>query len=397
MLSSRLQPVALLIGALFSVSASAGPNDALHVYGGVGWAYDDNLLRIPDNEPAFDNTRGDSWVQSEAGLIFDHMYSRQRIAATAKLSKSKFNHFKQLDYDGKDLQATWYWQLGNHLEGRLGTTYAQVLAPYTDFRSNERNLRQQRRSFFDGAWRFHPSWRARTAASTDKYTYELASQRFNNRTEDTVELEGDYLPRSGSTVGLVLRRIKGKYPFRRPIGAALLNDDFTQDELKARVEWLASGSTTVRALAGYARRDQPSFGGRTSGFNGKVDATYAPRGKISYNAAVWRDFAPLESTIVSYTRNNGASVGATWDATAKIKVDANAIYERRAYNPRATFNGGGDLRDSIRSASLRAVWSVRPAIQLSAGYVHQARSGSPVLGTGSFTSNSVSFNASAQF
>jgi hypothetical protein len=56
-----------------------------------------------------------------------------------------------------------------------------------------------------------------------------------------------------------------------------------------------------------------------------------------------------------------------------------------------------DLEDSIRSASVRAVWTVRPKIQLVAGYVHQSRSGSVTLGTGSFTSNSVSFTASAQF
>jgi exopolysaccharide biosynthesis operon protein EpsL len=395
MLSSR--PLALLVGALFSVSASAGPNDALHVYGGLGWAYDDNLLRIPDNAPAFDNQRGDSWVQSEAGLIFDHMYSRQRIAAVAKLSRVNFDHFKQLDYDGKDAQATWYWQLGNHLEGKLGGTYQQVLAPYTDFRSNERNLRKERTGFFDGAWRFHPSWRARVGATSDKYTYEALGQRFNNRTEDTTEIEGDYLPKSGSTVGLVLRHIKGRYPFQRADGPFLVDNDFKQDEVKARIDWLATGSTTVQALAGWARRDQPSFGGRTSGFNGKIGALYKPPGKISYNAAVWRDFAPLESRVVSYTLNKGGTVGATWEATAKIKVDANAVYERRAYNPRQDFTGSGDLRDSIRSATVRAVWSVRPAILLSAGFVHQSRSGSVLLGTGSFASNSVSFNASAQF
>jgi hypothetical protein len=233
--------------------------------------------------------------------------------------------------------------------------------------------------------------------STEKFTYEATGQRFNNRTEDVTEIEGDYTPASGSTVGLVARRIKGKYPFPRPFGAVLLNDDFTQDELKARVNWLATGSTTIQALAGWARRDQPSFGGRTSGANGKITALYAPRGKLTYNASVWRDFAPLESRVVSYTLNNGASVGATWDATAKIKVDANAIYERRKYNPRGSVPNAADLRDSIRSASLRAVWSVRPAIQLSAGFVHQSRSGSVTLGTGSFKSNSVSLTASAQF
>ncbi|TFW36017.1 exopolysaccharide biosynthesis protein EpsL [Massilia horti] len=388
--------MALLIGA-FCSAAWAGPNDALHVYGGVGLAHDDNLLRVPDNQPAFDNTRGDWWKMAEVGLLFDKTYSRQRIEAVAKLSKVKFNHFKQLDYDGKDAQATWHWQLGNHLEGKLGALYNQVLAPYTDFHSSERNLRTERKEFFDGAWRFHPSWRARAGASTDKYTYEASSQRFNDRTEDTYELEGDYLPASGSTVGLVLRKIKGRYPNRRPIGQVFVTDDFTQNEVKARVRWLATGATEIEALAGWARRDQPSFGAPTSGFNGRVGASYKPRGKVRYNAALWRDFAPIESSLVSYTLNKGASIGASWEATGKITVDANAIYERRHYNARLALPSSGELTDAIRSASLQAKWAVRPAIQLSAGFVHQSRTGSVTLGTGSFKSNSIAFNASAQF
>jgi exopolysaccharide biosynthesis operon protein EpsL len=395
MLSSRTLP--LLIGALYASAASAGPNDALHVYGGLGWAHDDNLLRVPDGQPPFDNTFADSWTTAEAGLLFDKMYSRQRLAAIAKVSKVNFDHFKQLNYQGKDLMGTWYWQLGNHLEGQAGATYTQILAPYTDFDSSQRNLRQERKEFVDGAWRFHPSWRARVGYTTDKFTYEASGQRFNNRTEDTTELEGDYLPASGSTFGLVARHIKGSYPYLRPSGTQLVNDDFTQDELKARVNWIVSGTTTVQGLAGWTRRDQPSFGGDTSGINGRITVLYAPAGKLSYNAAVWRDFAPLESTTVNYTLNDGASVGASWVPTAKLKVDASAIYERRNYNPSGTFTGSGDLRDSIRSASLRAVWTVRPAIQLVAGFVHQSRNGSVTVGTGSFTSNSVSFTASAQF
>lgn len=392
---SSSRTLALLIGALFAAPACA-EYDALKLYAGLGWAYDDNLLRVPEGQPAFDNTRGDSWALAEGGLIFDHMYSRQRIQAVAKLSKVKFDHFKQLDYDGKDAQATWHWQLGNQFEGKLGATYAQVLAPYTDFRSDERNLRKQRRGFFDGAYRFHPSWRARAAASTDKYTYDLSSQRFNDRTEDIYELEGAYLPKSGSVVGLVLRRIEGSYPNRRPVGQFLLNDDFIQNEVKARVDWLATGSTTIQVLAGWARRKQPSYG-TESGLNGRVTAQYAPRGKVTYNASIWRDWAPLESRIVSYTQNRGASIGAAWDATAKVRVDAKAAYERREYNPRAAATGLGEFRDSLRTATVQATWSVRPKIQLATAFVHQARSGSIALGTGSFRSNMVSFNASAQF
>jgi hypothetical protein len=101
--------------------------------------------------------------------------------------------------------------------------------------------------------------------------------------------------------------------------------------------------------------------------------------------------------VVSYTLNKGASVGAEWAATAKIRVNADAIVERRNYSARRTFIGSDDLRDSVRTTTLRATWEPRPTIQVQAGLAHQARSGSPVLGTGSFKSNSMTLAANAQF
>lgn len=397
----RLHAPACLAGLLVCAPALAVPGTALDLYGRIGWARDDNLLRIPDDEPAFDNQRSDSWTTLEAGAVYDRTISRQRIVGHVKLSKVKFDHFSQLDYDGRDIQGTWYWQAGNRFEGRLGATYARTLAPYTDFRSDERNLREQRRGFFEGGWKLHPRWEARTAFSRDKFDYELAAQSYNDRTEDVVELEGRYLAPSGSTAGLVLRRIEGDYPNRRPFSLSPLTDDFTQDELKARVDWKLTGATTLQALAGYARREQPSFGsGRTSGFNGRATVLHEPTGKIRYRASVWRDFAPLESYVVSYTLNKGISAGATWDARAKIRVDADAIYERRDYQPRAGSAAtmpDSSLDDTLRTASVKVTWAVRQKIALSAAYIYQARSGSPALGIGSFKSNTFAIDASGQF
>jgi exopolysaccharide biosynthesis operon protein EpsL len=396
---ARARILCVLAAALCGAQAAAqdAPARSLQVYGGLGYGHDDNLLRVPDGAPAFDNQLGDSWYQADAGLLFDHTYSRQRISAKASLSKVKFDHFRQLDYDGEDLQGKWNWQVGNHLEGALGAGYNQALAPYTDFRSDQRNLRQQRRVFADGAWRFHPSYRLRAAASKEKFTYELTEQSVNDRTENSYEIGADYLPKSGSEIGLVLRTIKGKYPNRRPFGGRLLNDDYDQDEVKARVVWIASGTTTVQALAGWTKRRQPALGDDTSGLNGRVSAEYKPNGKSSYTAALWRDFAPIESIFVNYTLNKGVSLAAAWDASAKVKVEALATYERRNYNARLLAVGNGDLDDSLRSATVRATWSPLRALRLSAALAHQARSGSEFIGTGKFSSTSIVLNAIAQF
>lgn len=400
-----LRPIAFLVGALFllPVHQAAAQNTAqqeegLKLYGGIGWGYDDNLLRVPDNLPAFRGKRSDRWRQLDAGVVYNKRISRQRVAVVAKASKVNFDFFKQLDYDGRDLQATWFWELGNKFEGQAGALYDRTLAPYTDFFSDERNVRERRRQWFDAGWKMHPSWKLRTGFTRERYEYELLRQRFNNRTEKAVEAELVYRPRSGSSVGLVARRVEGEYPFRRPATTGVLVDDFTQDELKVRVNWYASGSTTLQALAGYVRREQPSFGeGTTKGFNGRLNATYQPRGKVTYNASVWREFAPIESTIVSYTLNRGASVGASWQATGKIKVDATAAYEQRAYNARRAFAGSDSLEDSLKTASLRATWQVKRKIAVSAGWQHQARSGSQTLGLGKFDANTVMVNANVLF
>ena len=394
----RMRPLGLLLCTLFALPAGAGTGDALQLIAKAAYGHDDNLLRVPDGLPAFDGTRADSWWQREGGLIFDNTYGRQRISAVARLSKYEYHHFRQLNYDGKDLQATWLWQLGSHLDGKIGTSYEQVLAPYTDFYSSERNLSRTRSRFVDGGWRFHPSWRARAGVQRDRYEHALSGQRFNDRTENAVEAELDYMPASGSTLGLVARRVRGDYPYLRPVGPFLFDDDFTQDELKARVLWVATGATTVDALVGTTRRDQPSYGrGKTRGVTGRISATYKPRGKTTFDAALWRDFAPLESTIVSHTLNRGASLGAGWEATARIRLNANAAFERRRYGTRVPSAASGPIRDALRTGSLGATWSPRPAVQVSAGLVHQARSGSPVLGTGSFRSNSATLSVGVQF
>jgi len=414
-------PFALLAGALWSLPASAAPpEEGLQLLGGIGWAYDDNLLRQADSAPAFGGQRSDTYSTLEAGVVYNKHISRQRIAATAKVSKVAFDHFDQLDYNGRDLQATWSWELGNAFEGRAEALYIQTLAPYTDFNSDERNLRQRRRQAFDAGWKMHPSYKLRVGAERDKTSYDLLIQRANDRTEKAVEAELLYQPKSGSALGLVARRVKGSFPYRRPYLGSVVTDDFTQDELKLRVNWLASGASTVQALAGYVRREQPSYGkGATSGVNGRINAFYTPRGKIGFNAAVWREFAPIESLLVSDTLNKGASIGAHWAASAKLTIEAHAAHERRAYTARIDRGGAGigngigigngagagagagagrdALRDAIRSASVRAVWQVRPKVQVVAAYVHQARSGSALLGTGRFDANLVQVSANALF
>ncbi|WP_332847825.1 XrtB/PEP-CTERM-associated polysaccharide biosynthesis outer membrane protein EpsL [Massilia sp. S19_KUP03_FR1] len=389
----------LLLALAASGLARAAADDGLQLNAGLGWQHDDNLLRVPDNDPGYDGQRADSWRQLDLGATFDHLYGRQRIQASVQLSRVNFDHFSQLDYHGKDARATWFWQLGSQFEGKLGATYVELLAPYTDLRTSARNLRVQHSHFFDGAWRMHPRWRARVGYQEDRYSYELTSQRPNNRREQALEAGLDYLPPGGSEIGVMVRRLEGRYVYLRPFALAL--DDFAQDEYRVRVNWLASAKTTVKLLAGWTARTQDAFGpGRVSGVTGRLSVAYAPTAKTSVDAAIWRDFAPIESSVVSYTLNRGASVAVGWQASAKVRVDASSAFEQRDYSARNALPAALariDLDDTLRSTALNLRYTPSRKVQIGVNLSKQVRSGSRALGIGAFSSTSVGINAGFVF
>jgi exopolysaccharide biosynthesis operon protein EpsL len=394
-----LRSLLLLATSLACNGAVAIPGSGLDLYARLGWAHDDNLLRVPDGAPGFDNQRADSWRTGEFGALYDKHYRRQRLSFVARVSRVTFQHFRQLDYTGREWEGNWHWQLGKALSGKLGASAARTLAPYTDFLSNERNLRTQRRRLLDLAWTLHPRWQLRGAFTRDRFDYALPAQAVNNRQEDLAELEGRYVAPGGSALGLVLRRIEGRYPQRRPSGLGLAeNADFRQHELKLRVDWKASAATSIEGLAGYARRSQGAFGsGGTRGLNGRLSVQHAPRAKLRLRAAAWREFAPLESELVSHTLNRGLSLGASWTPSTKIALDADLTRERRRYAARSASDVADVPGDTLRSASIKASWAVKRKLTLSAALSHQARTGSSLAGTGSFRANTVAVNLSLAF
>lgn len=396
--SASLRLIPFLLGAMYGGNALADISDTLHPFISTSYTYDDNLLRLPDNFPAVFGPRADRATQVQGGITFDRPIGRQRLTGAAKLSRVTFDHYDALNYNGKDFNADLAWQLGNHLEGNLGGSYSQTLTPFTDFHTDDRNLRKQRREYFNGAWRFHPSWRVRGGFNRFEFEYELPAQRFNDRTEDTTEAGVDYLARSGSRVGLVVRQIKGKYDNRRTVGGSLLDDDYTQDEIKANVYWTASGVTTVQVLAGYAKRKQNGFSAReTSGANGRITVDWRPFGKLRFKGEGWREFAAVESNIVANSFNKGASLNATWDVSAKVQATASVRRERRDFEKVSGVTLSGDPTDTTRGTTVGVQYLPLRNLQVGATAFSDRRSGSPFLGTGSYRAKGVSLNASVQF
>lgn len=393
----RLRRCALALACL-PLAAQAAPYDGLQPYAALSYAYEDNLLRVPEGQPAFDNTLGDSMRSGIAGLNFDKDYGRQHVHADAKVTKVDFNHFRQLNYNGKDVLGRWNWQLGNDLSGTAQASYSQVLAPYTDLYSSERNLRVQRQQMGEAVWRFAPTWRLRVSSNRDVFSYDLLSQRGNNRTQTLNDAEVDYLATTGSWVGLVARKVKGDYENKLKLNNLLIDNSFDQDELKASLYWVLSGSTAVTFQGGWTKRSHVFFTDRDAkGQTGRLTVRYTPRGSVQLTAALWREFAALESSTVSYSLNNGGSLGAVWNATGKLQATANYTRDRRDYTPNAGLISTVALRDTLVTSSAGLTYLPLQSLQVSLSGYHQSRTGIAALRTGAYKANGVTLSATLQF
>lgn len=388
----------LLAGAIFSLNASAAQTDTLQPFIGVSYSHDDNLFRVLDGQPAFDNTLGDSSRVVTAGMLFDKTYGMQHLSFQAGVADTKFSHFNQLDYKGKSLTGTWNWKLGTHIDGAAGVTYSQVLAPYTDFRSSERNLRTSRRGYIDGGWRFHPRWRARASVTQDLFSYDLSSQRINNRTEDAGVVGIDYLAPSGSTIGLQVRKVEGKYPNPRPSGQVLVDDRYDQQELKLRIDWHFSKITDLQFIGGSVKRTRVFFAeGDDSGTNGRFDFRWAPRANVQFTSSLWREFGAVENGAVRYSVNIGESAGMTWDKGAKLRFEGQFRREKRDFKGLGIALNALNNYDVTRVASVRATYSPTAAVVLSTSLSHEARTALSIFEHGRYRSNSVAVNAQIHF
>lgn len=384
-----------MVGGMFAAPAVAGISDTFQPYVSAAVIHDDNLLRLDEGESQ-DGRRADTYKQSVAGLAFDVPYGIQRFTGDVHVTRVAYSHFDEYDYNGKDARGEWAWKLGSHLSGRIGGLYSETLAPFSDFNSTERNLRVLRRENADAAWLFHPSWQLRGGFVRQQVRYDVGSQKYNNRDEDTSELGVDYLVANGSRVGVQLRHLKGSYPDGTVLGF-LANDNYTQDEAKINIYWRYSAITQVELLVGHARRGHAVYAERDqSGANGRVSAYWKPAAKLKFTGVVWREFAAVEGSRINSSLNNGFSVEGNWEATSKLALNGKLTREKRDFNAIGVATGT-DPQDTSRAANLTLTYAPLTNILLSAGAAHSDRTGNFAVGSGNYKSNSVSLSAKIVF
>lgn len=349
---SRLFPVLL---AAYAAAAWAAEGDTFQPLVQYSFTHEDNLFRLSNALPSALLTffapegKSDNYQTLGAGMNVDWKQGRQQVLVNALISHTKFDKYSVLDYDGKNLSAEWKWALGNHLNGRLGTTYTTYLGSFQDVTGLVSNVRTNRNTFFSAAYQFHPRWSTELKANHQSLDYSNSSlTTFNNYTEDHLDLALYYQGGEVNRTGVELSKLKGNYP-NRPGGDSLATD-YDGTAVRLVMNWGVTGKSRLHGRVGYLTQNYNHSGVQNfSGLNGRLDWDWTPTGKTLVNLAAYRELYNSELVGANHEEVTGTSAQAQWQVLPKVALGAMFSYDNNKYS-------GTTLDENIRTAGLNATY-----------------------------------------
>lgn len=374
----------VLVSAALSLSSFAASaalfGRVIKPFGSYTFTADDNMLRIRDKidpEPLLGTSNlFDISHRFTGGAMIDKRFSRQHLTANLNFTHTSFEKFSQMNNDLKSFNGNWNWFLGNRLDGNMGASYMQSLAPFM-FQPGLKNIRTEQTAFFNGTWRLHPSWNLRG----DYMRYDLSTDspndifRFLNRIEDRFEGGIDYVTANRNIIGVVFRYTIGDFPVlvRAPDGSNQDNS-YDQKEVMSRIVWAVTGKSSFTWRGGWVERKNASFSERDfSGFNARLIYQWQPTEKLGLAINGWRETSAMQALTASYGLNTGVSVTPSWNISRKVRLEGDFSYEKRNFNNFVLLTDSAlplGIHNTLRNATVKLIYAPYPGLQLTASAYH---------------------------
>lgn len=344
-------------------TAQAGEGDTFRPVLQYAYYRDDNLFRLADSTPGYAFGKSDSYQTLGVGADVDWKQGRQRVLLSALVSKTKFNKYTLLDFDGKDASLEWQWELGNQWKGKLGTKYNTTLGTYLDIVGLVSSVRTHREQYFNAAYRFHTAWTADARFSRQDQDYSTSSQARNNYTQDNLAAGVYYRGGEIERIGLELSTLDGNYPDRTTPGAATR---YEANMVHLVANWRITGKSRLQGRIGHISRNDNRAGGGASGMNGRLDWEWIPGGKSLLNFAIYKELKNAELAGAESLDTTGVSARAAWQYSSKITFGATLSADNNTYN-------GIPQDEDVFNAGVNVTYSPWPGGDITLGLQRQKR------------------------
>ena len=351
-------------------AASSGP---YYLGASVARGHDSNVFRVPQAQ----GPQADSHTTTSVLAGADKPVGRQRVHTDLALRRQRFNRLSELDNNGYGARAGLDWETAGKVSGQIQGSAEKSLAPYgspftTTTAVRERNILRER-TFSASVQRGTVRSKLQPFVAFNKRNSEYSAEayRFRNNDRRAVRAGVRWRPSDRLTLATAAVEARGKYPFSRTAaGVVPLPDEYKSHGIELTGDWEATGKSRLDGRIGYEQRRYELATRRNfSGVNGLVRWHWQPTGKLSFTTSLVRDaddtdrLLPVDATDLTAAGSritNSAILDGTWQATAKVAVNANLrLSDRKLVNPFVDAGGGvQNLRgsDTTRYTALGATW-----------------------------------------
>jgi len=319
------------LAALMALAAGAGSVGAeelpLYLTLSQSLTRDSNLLR--DNNDRRSDTIS---VTTVAGGL-NKAYGRQNYRVSASASRNAYSDNKQFDNDGYAVSAEVASEVGSNFKVTLNAGASRFLPNFEDqFNRTTRNTERNRQASVDVRYGLYGRWSVNAGASYSKVDYQVTESE--NKTSQSVFAGVRYLPSDLAYIGLTLYRTDTELPNRRLVTTTAVGEDIERTSLNLDTVWQVTGFSRLSGRLGVTSEKHPQDRRRDfDGLTGSASWTFTPAGKATYALSWVRDtnnegggtFNSTAGQLFSANKRltNSLSATATWQATAKIKLNAN--------------------------------------------------------------------------
>jgi exopolysaccharide biosynthesis operon protein EpsL len=375
----RLLAIALLMtGASLALPAAAQQERPVMAVVGGSVSWNSNVFSLPDSADPQTRlgrpSKSDRILSHYAGVRVDKPYALQRFVLDATVTSYRYQTFTHLNFDATEYRGAWHWHLTPRLSGTLSADRSQSLVNYSDFQNfSERNVRTTENRVASADWWLFGGWHLVGALSqrASKTSQPLADE--GSFRADGVEGGVKYVAGAGSSIGLNVRALDGKYTDRPVDPVNFLGDGFRRDETEVVASWIATARSTLEArLARIEYREEPFAVRDFSGSAARLGWRWAPAAKLSLNLAASREQSPWRDVFATYKVDEQVSAGAALELAARTTLRVNLTGVESDYrNPIVAL--AGPRRDRSRSEQLAIEWRAWRNLAVNASLAHQRR------------------------
>ena len=347
---------------LLALAGTTAAQDPLRLRLSYSVTRDSNLFRLSDAAAATLPQKGDLVQRLDLALDVDLRVRRQRFVLLVASNSSRFQRYRDLDFNGRRASAQWQWQLGPALSGDLGLEDSRSLGSFAEVRRVARTVSRDRRRYLSATYRFSPALRVATRLSRTDLTRSDDSVRLADGASGLKSAELIYESRAGNRLGLELRRTDGRFESAppadptAPAGLPGSTSRFAYVEQYLTAVYQPAGKITVSLALGRTQgeTEEPGSASGLGGASGRLTLAWELTAKTALAATAFDDVRLVADVGGGVARARGLNLSLTWQPTARIGLRAQASAETNEFAPQPALSRLGlpARSDTLRGAEL---------------------------------------------